>query len=304
MNENSKAHLALFGVALIYGANYTIAREVLVSNSIQPHGFILFRVMTGVILFGLLYHGLIRERVARKDYYLFALCGLFGVAINQIFFFRGLKLTGPIHASLIMTTTPILVLLISAVLLKEKITLTKIIGIILGATGAIMLIAYGEEVSFQSDQLWGDLQIFINAVSYGIYFVLVKALMERYHPFTVMYGLFLFGFCFVLPFGIQEAAAVEWGSFSPGIWIGFIYVLLFTTFFSYLLNAYALKRLNASVVSIYINLQPLLASIIALLLGKDALSVLKISAAALIFLGVYLVSQRKKEDDLPLDVTN
>lgn len=304
MNESRQAHLALFGVALIYGANYTIAREVLVSDSIQPQGFILFRVISGVFLFGLLYHGLIREKVWRKDVWLFALCGLFGVCINQIFFFRGLKLTGPIHASLIMTTTPIIVLVVSAFAIGERITWQKILGIAIGATGAVLLISHGQEVSFQSDQLWGDLQILINATSYGIYIVLVKSLMKRYHPFTVMYGLFIFGFFFVFPFGIQEALSVNWPAFTPGIWLGFVYVLLFTTFLTYLLNGFALKRLNASVVSIYIYLQPLLASTIALLLGKDEATVLKLAAAALIFVGVYLVSQPFYEKEAKNDVTN
>ncbi len=304
MNKNQKAHFALFTVALIYGANYTIAKDILVSNSIQPHGFILFRVLTGALLFGLLFHGFIREKVQRKDVWLFALCGLFGVAINQIFFFRGLKLTGPIHASLIMTTTPIIVLVVSFLLLGEKITWKKVLGILLGAAGAIMLIAYGEEVNFGSDQLWGDFQIFINAASYGIYIVLVKSLMERYHPFTVMYGLFVFGCCFVFPFGFREAMEVDWSSFSSGIWIGFVYVLFCTTFLTYLLNGYALKVLSPSVVSIYIYLQPFLASSIALLLGKDELTVSKLVAAVLIFVGVYLVSQRKLKENQSLDVTD
>ena len=303
MNDSQKAHLSLFTVALIYGANYTIAKDILVSNSIQPQGFIFFRVLTGVFLFALCYHGFIREKVERKDLLLFALCGLFGVAINQIFFFRGLKLTGPIHASLIMTTTPILVLMISSFLLSEKITLQKVLGIVLGAFGAITLITYGEQVNFQSDQLWGDIQIFINAVSYGIYIVLVKSLMKRYHPFTVMYGLFVFGCCFVFPFGIQDALSVEWSSFSTGIWIGFAYVMICTTFLAYLLNAYALKRLNASVVSIYIYLQPFLASAIALLSGKDEFTLPKFIAAVLIFIGVYLVSKRKNSKKSPSNVT-
>ncbi len=304
MNKNQRSHLALFTVALIYGANYTIAREVLVSDSIQPHGFIFFRVLTGALFFGILYHGFIREKVERKDWLLFALCGLFGIAINQIFFFRGLKLTGAIHASLIMTTTPIIVLVVSFLLLGEKITWTKVLGILLGAAGAITLIAYGEEVNFASDQLWGDLQIFINATAYGIYLVLVRSLIKRYHPFTVMYGLFVFACCFVFPFGYREAMQVDWASFSSGIWIGFVYVLIFTTILTYLLNGYALKELSPSVVSIYIYLQPFLASSIALLLGKDELTVPKFVAAILIFMGVYLVSQRKAKENSNLDVTD
>ena len=293
MCQNLRGHLSLNFAALIYGANYTIAKEVLNNNYIQPNGFILFRVLTGFLLFGFLSRFFTREKVARKDYGLFVLCGLFGAAINMVFFFKGLKLTGPIHASLIMTTTPILVLLISAIILKEKITGKKILGILIGALGAILLISYGQEVGFGSQQLLGDVLVFINASSYGIYLVLVKSLMRKYHPFTVMSWVFLIGLCFVFPFGIRDALQINWHTFGPGIWIAFGYVLLFTTFFTYLLNSFALKTLNASVVSIYIYLQPLLASVIALMVGKDELTVEKLLAAALIFVGVFLVSHTK-----------
>ena len=296
MRSSLKSHLALLTVALIYGANFTIAKEVLVSGYIQPHGFILFRVLTGVLLFGAAYFIFVREKVAREDWGLFVICALFGIAVNQLLLFRGLKLTGPIHASLIMTTTPILVLLTSAILVGERITAQKVLGIIIGALGAILLIAYGQELTFRSEQLLGDVQVFINALSYGIYLVLAKSLIRKYHLFTVMFWLFLLGFCFVFPFGIQEALAVEWSRFSPGIWVGFAYVLLFTTFLAYLLNNYALTNLTASIVSIYIYLQPLFASAIALFFGRDEGTVLKLLAAVLIFTGVYLVSRPQKGD--------
>ncbi len=284
------AHLALFTVALIYGANYTIAKEVMQSDGITSDGFIWFRVLTGTIIFGALYLGTGRESIDRGDWKWLILCGLFGAAINQIFFFRGLRLTGPIHASLIMTTTPILVLMISSIWLGEKITLRKIIGVLVGGSGAVLLITYGETVSFQSDQLLGDLQILINATSYGIYLVIVKSLMARYQSFTVLFWLFFFGLLFVSPVGMSDALHTDWSSFTSGVWLGFVYVMVGTTCLAYLLNIYGLRRLQASVVSTYIYLQPLLASLIALFLGKDEGTVLKLVAAVAIFVGVFLVS--------------
>ncbi len=298
------AHLALFAVALIYGANYTIAKEVLQSPSITADGFIWFRVLTGTLVFGLLYYASGREPIRRQDWKWLALCGLFGVAINQVFFFRGLHLTGPIHASLIMTTTPILVLLISSVASREKITLRKIVGILIGATGAMLLITNGEQVNFGSDQALGDLMILVNATSFGIFLVLVKSLMERYQAFTVLAWLFFFGWLFVSVVGLDDALRTDWQGFTPGMWWGFAYVMIATTCLTYLFNIYGLRRLPASVVSSYIYLQPLLASGIALLLDKDEGTVLKLVAAVAIFVGVFLVSDLDRSKKGSSNVTN
>ena len=300
MSSKTKAHIALFLVALIYGANYTIAKEVLDNNHIQPLGFVLMRVISGFIFFWLIHALFVKEKIERKDILKFFLCGIFGVAINQMFFFLGLKLTTPINASLIMTTTPILVLVISAILIGEKITARKVAGIITGCSGAVLLIAYGEDLKFGEDRFWGNLLIFINAASYGIYLVLVKTLMRKYSPITVVKWVFTFGILFVLPFGARDLSLVEWSTFGINIWLAVIYVLIFTTFLAYLFNAYALKTVNPSVVSTYIYLQPLLAGMIAILFGKDELVLIKVISGGLIFLGVYLVSSQNQ----PKNVTN
>ncbi len=293
MPKTIKAHIALFLVALIYGGNYSIAKVVLDDGYIGPLGFILMRVATGVFLFTVLHRFWIREKVERKDWWRLALCGLFGVAINQMFFFMGLKLTQPIHASLLMTTTPILVLVISSLLLGERITFRKIAGVVLGATGAVLLLTQGKQIGWNSTGLLGDLMVLVNATSYGLYLVLVRNLMRRYNPITVVKWVFSFGLLYVFPFGLGELRAVEWETFLPHIWLAVGYVLLFTTFFTYLFNAFALTVVSPSVVSFYIYLQPLLAAVIALAMGQDELDWLKGAAAALIFTGVYLVSYNK-----------
>lgn len=286
------AHFALFAVALIYGANYTIAKIVMGDGYLQPLAFILLRVISGVVLFSLFHRVFVREKIDRADLGRLALCGLLGIAANQMLFFSGLSLTTPINASLIMTTTPILVLLASATLLGEAVTGRKIVGIAVGASGAILLIAQGGALSFKGDEALGNLLVFLNASSYGTYLVLVKKLAQKYQAITVVKWVFLFGALFVIPFGWPQLAQTEWHTFSLPIWLSVAYVLIFTTFFAYLFNAYALKSLNASVVSIYIYLQPLLAAVIALAFGQEELSVVKLLSGALIFSGVYLVSFR------------
>ena len=289
-NSAVQAHLALFSVALIYGGNYVIAREVMGNAYLEPLGFILLRVTAALLLFSLFHAAYIREKVEKQDLFLLAVCGFFGVAINQMFFFSGLKLSSPINASLIMTTTPMLVLIVSAFLLKEKITTNRVLGILLGAIGAILLIVYGKSIEVGGEAWLGNLMVFINASSYGFYLVIVKPLMQKYNPFTVIKWVFFFGFLFVFPFGFQQLAIAPWSTFPAETWISIVYVLIFTTFFAYILNAFALSKVNPSIVSFYIYLQPLTAGLIALSLGKETLTTVKLVSAAFLFAGVYLVS--------------
>ena len=189
MSRRLLAHLALFSANLIYGINYTLAKDVM-PDFIQPLGFIFLRVSGAVLLFWLCYRLFFYEKVAKSDLFKLALCGLFGVAINQMLFFEGLNLTTPINAAVIMVTNPILVLIIGA-LAAEVITKRKMLGIT-GATGAISSSLWWCSRA-NSNHLWGNIMVLINA-AYGVYLVLVKPLMQKYKPITVISWVFLFGF--------------------------------------------------------------------------------------------------------------
>lgn len=291
MNTNLKAHLALLGANIIYGLNYSIAKDVM-PEYILPFGFIFCRVIGALFLFWLA-HSFIYEKVEKKDLLLLAICGFFGVAANQLMFFYGLNITTPINAGIIMTSNPILVLIASAIILKNRITKTKIAGILLGISGALLLLLFKTDFSFGSETLLGDLFIFLNALSYGVYLVLAVPLMKKYSPMTVIKWVFTFGFIFVLPFGWNQFTEIDWSSFNSSIWLKFSFVIVGTTFLAYLFNIYGLKKLNPSVVSTYIYLQPLLAALFAIWAGKDELDWIKVTAAILIFSGVYLVSKTK-----------
>lgn len=289
MSTNLKAHLAILGANVIYGVNYSIAKDVM-PEYILPFGFIFCRVLGALLLFSVI-GSFIKEKVEKKDLLKLAVCGLFGVAANQLMFFYGLNLTNPINAGIIMTSNPILVLIASAIILKTRITSNKIIGIILGISGALIILLFKKGFAFGSDTIIGDTFIFLNALSYGIYLVLVKPLMSKYKPITVIKWVFTFGFLFVLPFGIPQANAIEWSSFNSEIWSKFLFVIIGTTFLAYLFNIYGLKRLSPSTVSTYIYLQPVLAAFFAISVGKDSFTWIKLVSALLIFSGVYLVSK-------------
>lgn len=291
MSSNIKAHMALIGANIIYGLNYSIAKDVMPAH-ILPFGFIFCRVLGALSLFWLV-HSFNYEKVEKKDFLLLAICGFFGVAANQLMFFYGLNLTTPINAGIIMTSNPILVLIASAIILKNKITALKIGGIFLGITGALLLLLLKTDLSFGSETILGDFFIFLNAMSYGIYLVIAVPLMKKYKALTVIKWVFTFGFIFVLPFGIQQFIDIEWSAFNTEIWSKFTFVIVGTTFLAYLFNIYGLKKLSPSIVSTYIYLQPLLATMFAIWTQKDTLDWIKVVAAILIFSGVYLVSKTK-----------
>ena len=289
MGKELRAHLALFVTNLIYGINYTVAKEVM-PEYLSPSGFVLMRVIGAVILFWSLKHLLIKEKVAMRDFLRLAACGLFGVAINQLLFFKGLSITNPINAAIIMTCNPVMVLIFSVWLLKEAITIKRSLGLLIGLGGAALLITAGSGFSFTSESFRGDLFVFINASSYALYLVIVKPLLVKYNPITVIAWIFTFGLIYVLPFGLPELLTVEWASFTSEIWAAIAFVVTFTTFLAYLLNVTALRVLSPTIVSYYIYLQPFLAAMVAIYFGKDELTPIKLGAAALIFVGVYLVS--------------
>ncbi|MDA9898258.1 DMT family transporter [Flavobacteriales bacterium] len=293
MNNRLLAHLALFGANLIYGINYTVAKAVM-PDYIQPLGFILVRVTGAVLMFWLCYSLFYYEKVQRKDLLKLAACGLFGVAINQMLFFEGLNLTTPINAAVIMVSNPILVLLFGFFLATESFTTQKGIGVALGAIGALTLITNGGQITMNSEHFWGNIMVLVNASSYAVYLVLVKPMMSKYKPITVISWAFLFGFLFVIPFGWSDFQAIQWAIMPTSILWKVVFVVVGTTFLAYLFNIYGLQTLNPSTVSTYIYLQPVLASIVAVLASSDELNFIKIVSTILIFLGVYVVSQKTK----------
>ena len=295
MNNNIKAHLALISVAIIYGMNYTIAKDVMVKEYITPFGFIMLRTLAGVVLFTA-FHGLfVREKMELRDIGYAAFCSIFGVAVNMLAFFEGLKHTSPIHGSLFMVLCPILILMISALIIKERITRRKISGILIGLAGAVILIIHSSTSNDKIASFYGDALIMLNATSYALYLVLVRRLIKKYHPITVVKWIFIFGAIFVVPFGGEELLETNWKSFTPGIWIATGYDLIFTTFLAYLLNAFALTKVMPSTVGFYIYFQPLIATAFAILVGHDHLDALKVLSAILLFCGVYLINKTSRK---------
>ena len=291
----SKRTWALLGgifVALIYGMNFTIAKDVM-PTYVKPYAFILIRAIGGTILFWLLTFFGPKEKIAANDFIRIIAASIFGVVINQLAFFKGLSYTSPISASVVMVTSPIVVLVLSAFILKEKLKLKKIIGVIIGLAGTAVLILYGKDISNSPNATIGNLLIFLNASSYAVYLIIIKKIIIKYHAFTIIKWIYTFGLLFVIPFGYQEFTEIQWQAIPINIYFSIGFVVLFTTFFAYLINLMAMKELKPTTLSVFIYLQPLFATIFAISLGKDELNLVKLASAVLIFIGVYLVTHKK-----------
>jgi drug/metabolite transporter (DMT)-like permease len=297
LTEKTKAHLALLGTNIFFAINFTAVKYLINNGFIKPFGLNLIRVaITAILLCGLYFFSPQKTVVNKKDYSRFLLCALTGVAINQLLFIKGLSLTYSIHASLLMLTTPILITFIAAWILKEKINSYKLMGLGLGIMGAMVLILAKEKTGNPNDVVLGDLLILINAISYTLYFVLVKPLMKEYNPVMVLRIIFSIGFFMILPFCWNEFTTISWQSYNAKEFAVLALIVFGGTFCAYLFNIYGIKILGASVAGAYIYLQPFFAAAIAISFLGETLAIYKLLAGVLIFMGVYFANKKSKND--------
>ncbi|MFN5886187.1 MAG: DMT family transporter [Bacteroidota bacterium] len=295
MSIRLKVHLSLFIVSLIYAGTFTIAKEVMPAH-VKPSAFILLRVSVAALCIFIFHSVTIKERISEwTDIKKLFISAMFGVAFNMLLFFKGLSITTPINGAVLMMNTPIFVVVFAAFLLKEKLSIIKISGILIAAAGAIMLMG-GSKFNFSTETVLGDILVSLNAIIYAFYLVYAKSLMKKYHPLTVTLWSFFFGLFLVMPFGASDFMDIQWATFTPGIWAAIAFVTVGSTFITYVLNAYALRHASSSLVGSYIYLQPVLAVFIALISGKDALTWVKALDILIIFVGVLLVNQRQDKE--------
>ncbi len=300
MNTKSvwKAHAALFLVNTLYGASHILAKGVM-PNYLTPSVFILFRGVGAVLLFwSVLFFSKV-IKIEKQDLFRFILCGFFGVALNQLCFFHGLNLSSSINSGIIMALNPIVVVFLSFIFLKERISFLRILGVLLGASGACLLTLNG--IKINTSAAFGDLLLLINCISFAFYLVLAKPLMKKYSPLTVITYVFSFGLVFVLlyPPTLSELLITDFVQIPLHAWFKIAYVVIGVTFITYLLTLYGLKHLSASTSSSYIYTQPIMVIVFTYLfvyLGfsadyTDSITMEKLIYMLLIFSGVYLTGK-------------
>lgn len=295
LDKRSIAHIALIFTNIFFAINLTAVKHLTNLELAKPFGINVVRVGVTVLLFWLLY--LIKPvniRIDKSDKKRLFLCAVVGIAINQLFFLKGLSLTYPIHAALLLLITPILIVFIAAWVLKERIGILKVTGLALGISGALVLVLAKESSGNSENVLLGDLFIIINAVSYTIYFIIVKPLMVKYNPMVILRWVFTIGLVLVIPFGWVEFTQIPWERYTAVDFTSMGLVVISGTFLAYLFNLYGIKILGASIAGFYIYTQPVFAALIAMLFLHEALALYKIIAATLIFSGVYLANKQNK----------
>lgn len=291
LRATTKAHIAVLLTNFFFATNLSLVKHISPSM-IGPYGVNLFRVGITLLLFWLLWAFSKREAgIDKKDIPRFVACALTGVVINQMLFVKGLTLTSTIHAALLMLTTPLLISVLALWWLRETFTVLKLIGLFLGVGGALLLILSRDTSGVASVK--GDVLILINAISYAIYFILVKPLTNRYAPLHVIRWVFTFGFIMIVPFSWQDAERAHWQTATLSQWTALASVVLCGTFLTYSFNSYSLKHLGAATTGSYIYTQPIFAAIIAALFLQEGFSWEKLLAGALIFGGVYLGSRSR-----------
>lgn len=301
MSKRTLALIAATFVSIIYGATFTIAKDVM-PKYIDAYGFIILRVGGATLLFWFFWlfsrisKEVREEKIDPKDYPRIVVAAFFGVALNMLSFFKGLSLTSPISASVLMVSTPMIVLVLSSIILKERMQKQMVFGIILGLIGTAFLILYGKSVGNATNACLGNFLVFVNATSYGLYLVIVKKLMDKYNAFTFVKWIYLIGFIMVLPFGWSQFEAVNWTLVPMDIYWKIGFVVVFSTFLTYLLNLLSMKELKPTTIAVFVYLQPFFATIFAISLGKDELTLVKIISVVFIFTGVYLVTEKSPRE--------
>lgn len=292
MSKRTLAILAAIGATVIYGLNHTIAKGVMPTH-IRPFGFIFLRVSGAAILFWCISFLGPKEKIAGRDWGRLIFCAILGMSINMLAFFKGLELSTPINSSVLVTITPIIVVILSAVFINEKITWLKGSGIVIGLMGALGLILFGAEIRQGAPNIpLGNALFVLNSTAYGAYLIFVKTLIQKYHPFTLMKWLFTIGTVINLPIAFPDLMQVQWDQLPLDAIGAILFVVICTTFLTYLFNIFALTQLKASTVSAFVYIQPLIGILFALLMEKDDLTIVKIIATIFVLVGVYLASRK------------
>jgi len=297
MSNRLKAHLALFLANAIYGLNYFIVKEV-VPASINSISLTVIRAVGALFFLWISGFWIKTQKIDKSDRWKMMIGGLLGITISQTLLIVGISHTLTINASIIMTTSPLFVLLIAAVYLKTKLTFLKLFGIISGAIGAILIISSNGKIAISNKTFLGDIIILCNAISYAIYLVWTKPLMAKYDSFTVMRSMFLYGAVFMCIFGGYSFVDTDFAAIKPIIWLAIGFIVFCATFLTYLFNIYGLKYVQPATVGIYIYIQPIIASLLALFIKNETYIWIKVVAMLMVFGGVYFVSIHKPKENI------
>lgn len=289
-------HTAMLVSSVLFGINFTTTKSI-VNINISAVGLNEMRFIAGGIVFWLL--SLAKpEHVSLKDQLLLLLGAVFGLLINQISFIQGLALTSPLDSSIIVTFLPIITLILAAIFLKEPASWLKILGVLVGASGAVLLIFASQLDQSGTSSLKGNLLCLLSGLSFAIYLILTRSISHRYSPITIMKWMFLYALIIFTPISYNDIASTDFASFPPSAWISLVYVMIGATVLPYLLMPYAQSRLRPTTLAMYNYVQPIMVGVLAAVTGQDTYTATKVFAAVLVFVGVFIVTKSKSRADI------
>lgn len=296
-----RGHLALLAASVMWGLMSPLSKVVMSAGVVPPLGVTTLRILGATVLFWLIYPFSHRERVARRDLGLMALAAIFSVVANQVMFIRGVSMTSPVDATIITTLMPIMTMLLAAIVLREPISGRKLGGVLLGMTGALTLVLNSTSMGSGwqlsgGTQLMGDLFCLAAQLSYAVYLVLFQGLIRRYSPLTLMRWVFSFATLIVLPFSWDTLEGTTWRQIPSLHWAYLAFIVGGGTFLCYLLVPIGQRVLRPTVTAMYNYVQPITASIVAIVWGLDHFDVSKLVAVVCVFAGVALVNRSPQRE--------
>lgn len=299
MKQTHIGHLAIFVVNLLFGLNTPITKTILLSDyDISPLALTYFRYIGAAVAFWLAALVFRAPEASRKDILLFVLASVFGIVLNQTTFVVGLSTTSPVDASIVVTLTPIITMIFAAIFIKEPITTKKVVGVLIGCAGALLLILTSNTLGNAPRSLFGNMLCLLSCLSYGLYLTLFRNLIARNHPLTLMKWMFLFGTVMLLPFSYDSVIHVPYSSIPLDIYLRIGYVVLVATFLTYFLIPIGQVRIRPTTLTMYNYLQPVVTTLLAVYMGLDTFGWHKALAALLVFLGVYVVTKSKSRQQM------
>ncbi|MDR1182044.1 MAG: DMT family transporter [Bacteroidales bacterium] len=301
--KNLIGHSAILVANIIFGLNTPISRS-LIPGTLSPYTLTFLRMAGAVALFWTLSLFIKRERVPYKDIFLLLLASFFGIVLNQIPFIVGLSMTSPIDASIVITLLPILSMFLAAMIIKEPITVKKALGVLIGASGALLLIFSHENVEIGSGNTIGNLVILLGVFSYSLYLSLFKRLISSYSPITTMKWMFLFATIMSFPICYKDVALTDFSALLLNDYLRIGYVVIFATFIAYILIPVGQKVMRPTTISMYNYLQPIIASFVTIMLGMDIFRIEQLLSGVLVFVGVYFVTRSKSRAQMEAEKQN
>ena len=296
-----KGHLSLFTANAIWGMMSPVAKVVMVGGTITPIVMTDIRIFGAMILFWLISFFTKREHVTHKDLAWLFVASLFAIIFNQGSFILGVSMTSPANASIITTSVPLWTMILAALFFKDPITSKKVIGLAMGATGALLLILSSGIIAKEDNphgSILGDIFVVCAEFSFAIYIVFFKKLVSKYSLITVMKWLFTFAFISIIPFSYQSLSQTNFAALSLSEIEAVAFIVVGATFLSYLCLVIGQKAVGPTTAGMYNYVQPTVATGVAIMWGLDSFNMIKGIAIVLIFVGVFLVTRSKTKEQI------